>query len=103
MNLKSYFGEFTARDGKADAGDGASDIEERAVGDDTLGIALLGPGEFARGHVLPALAGVLPTAVFAVSYGVVTRRIRSVSTASPERSWLTSEPSGRLRESKLFL
>jgi hypothetical protein len=75
MNLESYFGEFTARDGKADAGDGASDIEERAVGDDTLGIALLGPGEFARGHVLPALAGVLPTAVFAVSYGVVTRRI----------------------------
>jgi hypothetical protein len=75
MNLESYFGEFTARDWEADAGEGASDIEERVVGDETLGIALLGLGEFARGHVLPALAGVLPTAVFAVGYGAATRGI----------------------------
>ncbi|WP_276301532.1 D-xylose 1-dehydrogenase Gfo6 [Halorussus lipolyticus] len=50
MDLDSYFADFTARDWEADAG-------EKNGGDETVRIALVGLGGFARNHVLPALAG----------------------------------------------
>lgn len=49
MNLDSYFAEFTARDWEIDAG------EEEVGDDETVRVALLGLGEFARDHVLPAV------------------------------------------------
>jgi xylose dehydrogenase (NAD/NADP) len=76
MDLDTYFADFTARDWET------GDVERSLAEEETVRIALLGLGEFAREHVLPALAGETTVTADRTSFCEVTALV----SGSPEKA-----------------